>query len=502
MTYKRAFTLAEMAIVMVVLSVLALACVGFVKNKKIKKPRKMAEFHGLIECYYDDNGVLHSWSIDNRNNKNGKDKVVNGACEVKIPEAHFYNIIVVGAGGDGGKLNTVPTATSVFKDSGEKQISTGETFGADISAAPEWVRENWVRYSPSITYILNGPRGLAGARWSKTFYESWPECSGCNFNNDCPSSCRKSVSCPGGPGGKGLVAKISKKIGIDDQVITNGETTLSVGSDSIELGMSGNGWPATGSDEDMHCTNGNIGTPATTIQARGNFMVSFSEPNTSTNYGNGTLSINPSSVNYKTRYKEYSVSAGTSGTSGDVKNKIYEKLPSKTLKLIPALTNAASSEVHYLHETDTGSVYKFLLAADGGGNGDDDFENKYLADESMIFPGLQPDYPDKFDVKYIDITDMAYSHNFKSQIQQLGYKPGQSGYGGYPILLRSGQTPDIKGVLNNYTINTSLSITESANNGNPEDDKCLGDRSIDIASSNFQYCKSTIGKPGAILIVW
>lgn len=520
MTYKRAFTLAEMAIVMVVLSVLALACVGFVKNKKIKKPRKMAEYHGVVECYYGDDGVLRRWTIDNRNNKKGKEQIIKNGnyCEAKIPSAHFYNVIVVGAGGDGGRYNTsyVPSVSSQYVESPSESgsISTTDVSQATWDGLPSWLNPDiWEAHSPSLSYSIIGARGKGGAPYTKPHVEiNKPGCNICNgiADSNCPDDCIKhEILCTGGQPGKAAQLTSSAMKLAWGQAFKCTNTGISGGL-SVELPCSEDGTSAYATQSqssEYPCANGSNGrnVDLSSINVPNGFTLSHANTAASSI---GGCSAGLSSISYITKRIEYTVSGATaSGTSGTVKNKMYEKIPGSTLKLTPAFDKTQKSKAEYLEETETSSGYKPLLEANSGPDGGVVPNFSFVLNNDAKSPGLPASvYPSKFEPNMEDISNIAFNHDLKSKIAELLYKPGQSGEGMYPMVYKTGNPIPLQGYLYTNTGLKKVADSESSANSSSEADYyCLfGDSSNPgySTSSGKVYCKAQKGKPGAVIVVW
>ncbi len=104
---KKAFTIAELLISMLVVCVVAAALVPMIGPKKTKSMRQKM-VHGYYVCYWNSDDPQNKASLTlqqaaySRNPKNaGSGAVVGDHCEFSPPKANFYNILVIAASGDG-----------------------------------------------------------------------------------------------------------------------------------------------------------------------------------------------------------------------------------------------------------------------------------------------------------------------------------------------------------------------------------------------------------------
>ena len=126
---KKAFTIAELLISMLVVCVVAAALVPMIGPKKTKALRQKM-VHGYYACYYSgtswDNNLTIAQKAYSRNPKTaGSGAIVNDHCEFSPPKANFYNITVIAASGDGIVTN---------QDKVSYQIDTeNNSFGQEFS---------------------------------------------------------------------------------------------------------------------------------------------------------------------------------------------------------------------------------------------------------------------------------------------------------------------------------------------------------------------------------
>lgn len=116
-----AFSLAEMMVVMLILSIVILSMIPLA-TKRVKREAVNPE-HGAFECYYDDQGKLHQITRDaNGKIVNKKDNVEGGSC-LFAPKrgAMFFVINAVGGGSPGSGVreafNGLPEGERAASDS-------------------------------------------------------------------------------------------------------------------------------------------------------------------------------------------------------------------------------------------------------------------------------------------------------------------------------------------------------------------------------------------------
>ena len=97
---KPGFSIAELLIAVTISMVIAVALVPVIGMKKTKVPLNNFN-HGIAECYYDEAGRLHFYQETSNKNDRGTDSIVEGACTFNAPRTHHFEVIAIGAGGNG-----------------------------------------------------------------------------------------------------------------------------------------------------------------------------------------------------------------------------------------------------------------------------------------------------------------------------------------------------------------------------------------------------------------
>ncbi len=115
-----AYTLAEMLIVLLIISVVLLSLPQ--ATKKLFRVKEVKFYHGRYECYWDgvgSNKKLMSYHVQERAEGlapiiEGPNVVAGNRCEFKLPQTYPYIMIhAVGGGGSGGRLNAASPTISV-----------------------------------------------------------------------------------------------------------------------------------------------------------------------------------------------------------------------------------------------------------------------------------------------------------------------------------------------------------------------------------------------------
>lgn len=299
--FASGFSIAELLISMTIAMIIAAALVPVVGPKKLTRPLNRLN-HGIAECYYDVNGVLHSYYADDSDNSDEDKLTIEGnSCLLRVPKAAFYQVIVVGAGGNALDADFDAFTYSLRFPNDDDAETLGLTgniyfnnFQGDINSASrknpllpgyirntldEWAENDWnrnenktangkLRSEPNelfASYRLTSPTGAAGASDCRAVFISNREnmCT-CNENTYNTDRCKRyqgstlfyvgNVAPPGvcyyfmhGKGqnsGSGISASVRLPIngwaGIDKEINSTHTLLRSIVSDaeySIELGL-------------------------------------------------------------------------------------------------------------------------------------------------------------------------------------------------------------------------------------------------------------------------
>ncbi len=213
-----AFSLAEMMVVMLILSIVILSMIPLA-TKRVKREHVNPE-HGAFECYYDDQGKLHQITRDaNGKIVNRKDNVEGGSC-LFAPKrgAMFFVINAVGGGSPGSGVREafnglpqgdrasasspkIPGAnfSTLYNEFHSKYITTGNgekvdfedvitSDSVDIEGPREWLKNLGTSLKVILTseggdqnfYQKNREGRSPSGGWYKTTLtpENSPDCTG------------------------------------------------------------------------------------------------------------------------------------------------------------------------------------------------------------------------------------------------------------------------------------------------------------------------------------
>ena len=208
---KNAFSLAEMLLVLLIMSFLSMAIAPFV-TKKVKKDT-YRQPHGRFECFWL-NDRLIQYNVLETGAGQQEDRTDKGYCEFEpVERAAFYLVQGVGAGGGGAFAATAPYVTSytaTYTSSNERGRSktgyyipcsevsssysalyracsgsiisefTDSSGASNTSSKWAWVNEVWddPAYTPTRTFTMCSGRGGGGTGkggWVRQFIPEYDE---------------------------------------------------------------------------------------------------------------------------------------------------------------------------------------------------------------------------------------------------------------------------------------------------------------------------------------
>lgn len=532
---KYGFTLAEILITLVIIGFIASLGIPMLGQQKMKKPNQVKMRHGTFECYYGQDGVLHSYYADSDENPNGVEDahLSGGSCQFTPPSDSNIMIYAIGAGGTGAKdLSGIPYYVyKPFETSG--YVSTGTGFQVSLTEVCEehkWVCDNWNKQwdlgATQVEYFIQSPLGSGGVgrtdRRLKDFdddkkeEECRKECAA--WHPSCTENCFTVYSANGGRGCNGGWYRIKVKLMKEDNVsysIGSTKTKINFNTDKFfELLPSGNGGDAylvnNVPQKGMDCTD------YPTLPGENSYM--------SWENGEGTISIvssgnvpgnnplspgriksitigqigvpNPSRIKYEAKESGINAYFGLAGTVGSTNLRVYEKLPSSIIfRLNPARTASVDSTV----EVNKNGSWAPLFNASSGGNGYANWEHLAINKDDSVFPSKY-----KADSFAEQIPSFSASHGvgYRSKLAELQasdwFMPGKSGAGAYPVLNNIPQNNEpfkINGVV------VTNGVVEAVNYELP--DKCFDGSALQNQGDKY-YCGhgNNVGNPGAIVIKW
>lgn len=235
---KGGFSLAEMLLVLMILSFLTIAMAPFVVKKVNKKTARAP--HGRYECYIDETTGKTMQYLANENGAvTGPVEVA--ACTFSTPKkASFFIVQAIGAGAGGTFVPVAPTietaedtgkvSFSMDGGTGNYNLSTscratnsdGETTTTDQSC-PDWVARAWQLNPPTTTVNFCSAGGKGGAGNCETY-------AGFGAQTAC-----------GGTGGSGICGTVSVEVPYNGSFTWNGSLATFPSGGSCTASTGGNG---------------------------------------------------------------------------------------------------------------------------------------------------------------------------------------------------------------------------------------------------------------------
>lgn len=505
------FSIMEILIVLLIMAVIAGAIVPLLNPSKTKRQNdNITSNHGAAECFYDEDGGLYLWTIDNKDNKSGTlEKMTGNSCSISLPKANFYKMTAIGAGGS-VNANYGDVSYSPTTQTQKGQIRVDTNFQEDMKKAPEAIRKLWDKNARYAYYRIKSPMRPGGSGLKYYVQNNiYAECVECTIYNSstCPSSCYQEECAKGGNSGKGLNMTVKIPLKSSDTVsfVNNtSESKVLVGSDKyITLYASGYGRDAY--DYYNSYLDGTNGADAS-YELNG---VSISDKNDLPSregeqcgpIDNYLTELGSISVTGFQDYEyEYSLLAAnldyyTKGGLGEMSSVVYEKLSNKNLILTPAKNNEYGNNISKIEIHDDGGN-KTILQAASGINGS--LKNKIELIQTDSDLPLPQSIIDDIKVEYP--SNYLVSTGFKSKIKDL--TPGKAGYGAYPLIntLGEGVTNTIKLKVDyNSWVTEYGSIDTVVSDG---DLNCFNDNQVKVDAGTLTYCKATSGSKGAVIVSW
>lgn len=489
---KEGFSLAEMLIVILIFSIVVAAVAPGIVNKQLKRDTTQVP-HGIVECYWK-GGKLFKYEASNKDkaSKNGTtiDVTSAGSCSFVAPNASYYRIQLVGAGGQGynGEVGY-----SIFKDGVAEQGSVSIKNLASTSL-PSWVVQNWG--TQRITVTMKSPVGGGGRACCDTSIKNTPECNSCHMaSQGCHEDCRIQIKHTGGDSGTPTKREFTFNLLPTDKIsyyVNDSATVFSHKNTTYKLTTSGDGKDA---DENGDGDNGTNSTGGTLDLARivkgqewqGDFCTEYNKIGEA-----GSISISPSSTisYYKDDYS-IEVELGKNGNKGSVTNFTYPNLGGKTLTLIPAKDAKEDSIL---------KIGKFELTSKSGKD-----DNLGIMEEKQVITDFESwtssTSPVGYNPKNKDLVptesemDKAINDTgLKSGMEDNNIKPGIPGQGSYPYIKNINYTSTLKVGAKNSSFNKNFNLNQN--------EKCLDDSTPKRGSNGQYYCSGQMGTPGAVRIVW
>ena len=493
---KPGFTLAELLITILIMTILAGSLVPMLGKTRLKKHATKDSFsHGIVECFWYGDKV-YLWQQDNVLNPIGKfEPQSSNYCRVTLPQANMYQFTAIGAGGKGS--DSTPAYT---KNTSQKSgtVRTDENFANDMKKVPDAVKDFWnVRFA---TYIVESPVAGGGNCLCEDYQavneEKCRPCTIAGITGDCLPECLDQVCANGGESGKGYSYRVNFPLRADSNV----NKTLSVNKAGVkvddnyfylksatagESAKKQNGIPRDGGKGKDAEIDSNLGEKVIE-NGRGYFdkqeTVVHMGCNHYSNQDAQSRSAGSVDMSQKISYTYYSPNVtfkyAPSGSPGAKKSQIFEKILNKSLTLYPgrrvSTTNNIPSRISY-----------WTLQIDSS--------EDLPCPKSII------------DSATVSNDEYAVGPGLNSKIKEKGLNPGKAGNGSYPLVADD----DEQTTENQITITDIQGTAHSSKQiqnfpkSNIASYQCEGG-TYKYTTNGKTVCKanSTAGSDGAIVITW
>lgn len=262
--YGAGFTLAEMLLVLFVVSIIAISTMPLVAKKL--KVMKSSLGHGRYECYW------YGDDLKERLYKNNKlifDNVVS-SCSFKptemAPKANYYIIQAIGGGGGGAYSGENSDRQEVTK-TGAVTVPLKGTVSAPEDA-PAWLEDAFNDLGLTLSMTVYGGGGGGGAG-SGVYTSLAPDpllCSPGSWNNvPWPGPCNWALTQKsGGDGGKGSSCTIEKPLTLGLNISSSSGSGGFGATNGYSSGLNGGNGQLTIGETTCTATGGEGGTSAST----------------------------------------------------------------------------------------------------------------------------------------------------------------------------------------------------------------------------------------------
>lgn len=353
---KKGFTLAEMLIVVFIISILAATAVPFFVKKH--DPSSAKPVHGRYECYYNSSGVLWEREYSGINQiYNGVARGEGGTCKfTPNTRASYFIVQIVGGGGGGAGAGTGYLGATAATDHDTGSI-TIPTDGSRISLAgtPTWLTETvFNNATVNVTAKACNAGGDGGAGngdprvndpCEKYAGESCTTfCTEINKAN-CTAGQYWYIPRTGATGGKGGCVQLTKDIStttsifLSQSTITMGSSTCTAytGTKGNDATTSADGSPSPAANRGGSCFGGTVTTGGGGAGGAGG--VGFASVESSdqgapgTMGSSGSFSFTPTEITYKSVYPTRTMTYGQNGRAGEFKTLFIPQIKSSNIQI-------------------------------------------------------------------------------------------------------------------------------------------------------------------------
>lgn len=361
---KRGFSLAEMLVVLLVISVIAAAAVPLAhKRFKVNKAKAV---HGKYICYRGPSDELHE--LEYQNNAIIRADAIVGSCTfTPSAKASYFIVQAIGGGGGGAYAGTIPARDTSPVSSGSISIPTNGNITLP-SDAPSWLQSDFDAAAITVTGTVYGGGGGGGngnGSFAWAYGDSQTTCDphgGVANNTIVGCRWQTATTTRGSNGGRGGSCSRSTSMYVGMPIAASsgnggahttagGGGSLTLGALSCNAGGGGAGVDATptidGSPAGSDAVNPAVagGTGGYGYNSGGN------SPGTSVNQGTPGSYSAPSvqqasspytSVPYTYGYHTRRLAYGEKGYAGTYQNMFFTKLPTG-LSINPGVGGAAGT---------------------------------------------------------------------------------------------------------------------------------------------------------------
>lgn len=518
--FLNAFSLAEMLLVLLILSFLSIGIAPFAVKKVAKKSGRAQ--HGRFECFWQGD-TLMQYTVYENGISNGPNPAPGNKCSFTTPEkAAFFIIQAIGGGGGGAYISREPEIFTA-SDNGHVEMdplqisatspSMSGSYNLDANcvkagtsgkvACDSWLRNVWTDYPPTITAVFCAAAGRGGSSTCETLENEGLVCAS------------------GGSGGNGGCANGHFVAVVDDTFSWNGTT---FGSTQVTCTVSRG---QNGSKAPDHRTPGANGADGTLTDDGNGSCVAVTSTSTggaggSGSYGlagnysgvlgssGGAASVAISNVSYQRLGKKITNEYGYKGESADFISMFFPVLDADMEIIVGKGGKGGQSISNYPGKKGEDTIIKFgdtaaeqIVAS--GGRGVSATGSSTFWVENLHSPDARGSElaPPRFasGSTFISFIELDESSKMPSKIPYDDV--GSAGNGAYSIIRDTAVTEKL-------SLNDAAPVDNviEAGSNKSEAYNCISDKNgaiyttLPASSSKYSVCPAQDGRPGAVVILW
>lgn len=541
--YKSGFTLAEMLVVVLIISIIAAASIPLAhKRFKINKDKIV---HGRYECYY--NGAsLHE--VIFKSGKLIKDEDVSSCKFEPDKKATYFIVQAIGGGGGGAYSGLPPSRVAATRSTGV--ITPGTPTSTNQSYDSAWLSSALTSINITVTGTAYGGGGGGGygngSGWNWASGSSAASCAAnmsptcsspytCAYFNNNINGCHWTYTkYRGGPGGKGQSVSQSTRLYMTTSISASsgnqgyGANTYSssypytyysaTGGDPGYVVINGSTYTAAGGTAGGNATpsaDGSPGTPTTSGSvAGGDGGYGMNDPSTGEaaepgKYAPGqdgsysSPSISPSSVTYSYNYATQVLKYGDGGSAGTYVNRFFTKMAANPTISIGVGGLGGTSVSDYDANATLGdgqaggntTVGSLVAAGGAGGKAIHDTSAldlfRFVKDGAYTSDGVVYNSS----THYLSKAGLTGTPSSFYTIYDTSTPPGYQMLGGGATLFGTGGNGGGSSACNGFTSTATLSPGGTYSIGQVGSASCNANN---MAAGN----NGSQGQPGAVVIIW